>query len=72
MTKVLIVDDSVEARGHRHNVLGSYFTHTGAACGCHSVYGEVCCILYAMDIVDKPNIQTLDVMRVPQEQCHNS
>lgn len=39
-----IVDDGVPSRGHRSNIYNKGWTHTGIACGCHSVYGDICCI----------------------------
>ena len=72
MMKVLIVDDGVGARGHRRNVMGTHYTHTGAACGCHTVYGQVCVIMYGMQVVPKPNVETFDIKKTPIEQCHFS
>ena len=46
----LLIDDGVPSRGHRTNILKDSYTHLGVSCGCHSVYGEMCCFNYGTDI----------------------
>ena len=43
----LLVDDGVEDRGHRKNILSASFTHAGAAVGNHKKYKTMCCIDFA-------------------------
>ena len=43
----LIVDDGVPDRGHRTAIFSSAWSHTGAGCGPHRGYGNVCVIKYA-------------------------
>ena len=43
----LLVDDGVESRGHRQNILSKSFTHAGAAVGTHKKYKTMCCIDFA-------------------------
>ena len=43
----LIVDDGVPDRGHRTAIFSPAWSHTGAGCGPHRGYGNVCVINYA-------------------------
>ncbi|XGB44049.1 MAG: CAP domain-containing protein [Nodosilinea sp. LVE1205-7] len=43
----LIVDDGVPDRGHRTAIFSPAWSHTGAGCGPHQGYGNVCVINYA-------------------------
>ncbi|MEB3312649.1 MAG: CAP domain-containing protein, partial [Cyanobacteriota bacterium] len=43
----LIVDDGVPDRGHRTAIFSPAWSHTGAGCGPHRDYGNVCVINYA-------------------------
>lgn len=38
----LLVDNGVETRGHRKNILNSEFTHVGISIGTHSYYKYMC------------------------------
>ncbi len=62
----LLVDDKIEGRGHRYNILdyapkgknsASKFTHAGVACGSHGYYSIMCAINFAgtgAGFVEKP------------------
>jgi uncharacterized protein YkwD len=41
---MLIVDDGVPGRGHRHSIFNARYTHAGVAFGPHLQYGWVCVI----------------------------
>ena len=43
----LLVDDGVEDRGHRNNILSSYYKNVGVAIGSHKKYKTMCCIDFA-------------------------
>lgn len=43
----LFIDDGVQGRGHRKNLLKRQLTHTGVACGYHRKYGHMCTAIYA-------------------------
>lgn len=43
----LLVDDGVETRGHRKNILSTSFTHAGCSIGSHKQYRNMCCIDFA-------------------------
>lgn len=49
----LLIDDGVETRGHRKNILSSAFTHVGVAVGSHKKYGTMCCMDFASHYQDK-------------------
>ncbi|MBO4640463.1 MAG: CAP domain-containing protein [Treponema sp.] len=49
----LLIDDGVETRGHRQNILASAFTHAGAAVGSHKKYKTMCCIDFASGYKEK-------------------
>lgn len=49
----LLVDDGIESRGHRKNMLSSKFTQTGVGFGSHSYYRYECVIDYADGWVDR-------------------
>lgn len=73
MVKSLVVDDGVAAKGHRQQVLEPSYTHIGVSCGCHSYYGDVCCVLYGQDVAPKQNVVARDVLRVnTHEECEKS
>lgn len=57
-----IVDDGVLSRGHRTNIYNPAWTHTGIACGCNSQYGDVCCIQYATNGVNKAGIPSVETI----------
>ena len=47
----LLIDDGVPSRGHRINIMKSDYTQTGASCGIHSQYRNMCVIVYANGFV---------------------
>ena len=49
----LLVDDGVEDRGHRNNILSSAYKNVGAAIGSHKKYGTMCCIDFAYGYQEK-------------------
>ena len=49
----LLIDDGVEGRGHRKNILSAAFTHAGAAIGTHKKYKTMCCIDFASHYTEK-------------------
>ena len=49
----LLIDDGVEDRGHRKNILKTSFTHAGAAVGTHKKYKTMCCIDFASGYKEK-------------------
>ncbi len=49
----LLVDDGVESRGHRKNILNSAYTQAGAAVTTHSKYRHMCVIDFANGCVAK-------------------
>ena len=49
----LLIDDGVEGRGHRENILSAAFTHAGAAIGTHKKYKTMCCIDFASHYTEK-------------------
>ncbi len=49
----LLVDDGVEDRGHRQNILNAAYTHAGAAVGSHKKYKTMCCIDFAYGYKEK-------------------
>jgi uncharacterized protein YkwD len=44
---MLIVDDGVRNRAHRHNIFGSSFRVVGIACGSHAAYRGMCVMDFA-------------------------
>lgn len=48
----LLVDDGVESRGHRKNLLNGRFTQTGVGCADHATYRIECVIDYGENWVD--------------------
>lgn len=54
----LIIDEGIPSRGHRKNIMSPDFTHTGISCGCHAVYGDICCFAFATD----PDEKDLDMV----------
>ena len=53
MVRSIIVDDGVKGRVHQRQVLEGFYTQIGAACGCHSAYGDICCVMYGQAVIDK-------------------
>ena len=49
----LLIDDGVEGRGHRKNILSATFTHAGASIGSHAKYTTMCCIDFASGYEEK-------------------
>ena len=49
----LLVDDGVEDRGHRNNILSSAYKNVGVAIGPHKKYGTMCCIDFAYGYQEK-------------------
>ena len=49
----LLVDDGIESRGHRKNLLSSTFTSTGVGFSTHTYYRYECVIDYAANWKDK-------------------
>ena len=45
----LYVDDGIPSRGHRNNLMSSYFKLTGISCKEHTKFGHMCTIVYAED-----------------------
>lgn len=57
----LIVDDGVASRSNRGKVFNPDWTHVGVSCGCHSLFGDSCCVAFAEDIYDSvPSVETLN------------
>eukprot|EP00743_Colponemidia_sp_Colp-15_P003407 GILK01003681.1.p1 GENE.GILK01003681.1~~GILK01003681.1.p1 ORF type:complete len:801 (+),score=143.21 GILK01003681.1:62-2404(+) len=53
----LLVDDGVQGRGHRNNLLATAFTHIGVACGPHT-QTEHCCVMNFTDsFYDNPDME---------------
>jgi hypothetical protein len=48
----LLIDDGVKSRGHRRNILNSFFECVGIAAGEHSKYKGVCVIDFAQKFTD--------------------
>ena len=48
----LLIDDGVESRGHRKNIMNAEFTVAGAWQGPHPKFGGICCIDYASDFTE--------------------
>ncbi len=67
MVKVLLVDDGKHNRLHRENMLSKDFTHTGVACNCHPLFGEVCCILYGKGIEEKPKVERVNSLPIKEK-----
>lgn len=42
--ELLVVDDGVPGRGHRHAMLDAHYRYAGAACGSHPVHRTMCVI----------------------------
>lgn len=72
MVKDMIVDDGVSGKGNRRNILDTDFTQIGVACGCHASRGDVCVVMFGIDVVDRWGTTSDDVRRVSQEQCKAS
>ena len=49
----LLIDDGVEDRGHRNNILNPAYKNIGAAIGPHKKYGTMCCIDFAYGYQEK-------------------
>ena len=49
----LLIDDGVEDRGHRNNILSSAYKNVGAAIGPHKKYETMCCIDFAYGYQEK-------------------
>ena len=49
----LLIDDGVEDRGHRQNILKTSFTHVGVAVGSHKKYKTMCCIDFTYGYQEK-------------------
>ena len=49
----LLVDDGVDDRGHRNNILNPAYKNVGAAIGPHKKYGTMCCIDFAYGYQEK-------------------
>ena len=49
----LLIDDGVETRGHRQNILSASFTYVGVAIGNHKKYKTMCCIDFASGYKEK-------------------
>jgi len=64
MVKSILVDDGVKGRVHSRQVLEGFYTQIGAACGCHALYGDVCCVMYGQAVLDKEKEVPWDVLRV--------
>ena len=47
IVKSLLIDDGVDTRGHRKNILSRAFSHAGVAVGTHKKYKTMCCIDFA-------------------------
>ncbi|MBA3941746.1 MAG: hypothetical protein C0520_11090 [Sphingopyxis sp.] len=43
--ELLLVDDGVPGRGHRHMMLGAQYRYAGTACGSHPVHRTMCVIM---------------------------
>lgn len=56
----LLVDDGVENRGHRMNLLNPDFEMVGSAIGSHAMYGVCCVMNFATSIKSKEDIITED------------
>ncbi len=48
----LLIDDGVPSRGHRKNMMNSFYTAVGVACGPHEKYKGVCVIDFAQEFKD--------------------
>jgi len=48
----LLIDDGVNSRGHRKNILSSDFNLTGVAIGLHKEYGQMCVNTFATGFID--------------------
>lgn len=49
----LLIDDGVESRGHRRNILSPVYTHVGIAVGTHKKYKTMCCMDFASGYKEK-------------------
>jgi uncharacterized protein YkwD len=49
----LLIDDGVEGRGHRKNIMDSNARHVGVAVGAHATYKYMCVQDFANDYTDK-------------------
>jgi hypothetical protein len=52
----LLIDDGVEARGQRKNILNKEFKYVGAALAAHDVYRYVCVMNFTGDLIDNKMI----------------
>ena len=53
IVREFLIDDGVETRGHRNNILSSAFTHVGTATGTHKKYKTMCCVEFARNYKEK-------------------
>jgi uncharacterized protein YkwD len=51
----LLVDDGVQGRGHRANIMNPEFRVIGLAVGPHRVYGSMCVMDFAAAFQDRPD-----------------
>ena len=66
----LLIDDGVQGKGHRENILNKDFTHLGVSWGCHKLYGEMCCFDYGINVIE--NNPKLNANTAPQlKSCTN-
>lgn len=45
MIKSLLMDESNSGYPDRQTMFNKRWTHAGVACGCHSYYGDMCCVM---------------------------
>ena len=69
MVKSLIIDDGHYARKDRDVISDGDFTHAGVACGCHSTYGDMCCVMVGRDVRDKVTGWVDSIDTVSKDQC---
>ncbi|NEQ98295.1 MAG: CAP domain-containing protein [Cyanothece sp. SIO2G6] len=62
----LIIDDGVLSRGHRTNIFNPDWTHSGAGCGDHVAYRNVCVIGYIESRGAQQNGDRSEIMPIPE------